>query len=589
MVLDKLNPKRVVLAAIFIMLLSLLSAGLQQVPQLIAADFPNPDSFYKLVLVSEYSADTGFQYVARDNAPYGTYQHWSAVHSWALYHGHRALQLVGVEKDQALIWAGASITLLSMLALAVMVATLVIRQGSLLAAIVAVIALVSSAPIRAYGQPVQITHHIFMLVPLAAAAAALLPSHTVWRHWHLTALGGGALLALALWISPETMPFVVVLLATRAAFHLQYRTKEVLWPVAAGLCLMLAIAWRLDPPPPTFSVWALDHVSLAWLLFGLLLASLLLLADALVALRVSFVRSLVVLASGVIAAASVWLFTVPGALAGPDGLIPHELKALWWNTIAELQPVTSATEIIAYLALPAISGLMLIYLAVRRRVLWMGVLAASVFAYAFLAARHSRMGAAAGLLAIICYGLALSAMSAFREPARLNGRHREQVLALFFILLPSLQLVLALLLLNEKADEPQNQASASRCRLADVAAALNSLPPGTLLASINDGPEILWRTPHRTIAGNYHHNVQGLLDHFRLWRSTAPDEQAQRLVEQRKIDYVLGCDKVSESMRLNDGQPTLASRVANGASIDWLPRHEKIGRWHLYRRANGAE
>ncbi len=571
------------------MLLALLTAGLQQVPSVISANFANPDSFYKLVLVREYSPETGFQYIARDNAPMGTYQHWSAVHSWCLYHVHRALQIVGLPPDPALIWAGASITLLSMLVLTVLVTKLVIDQGSLLAAIVAAIALVSSAPIRSYGQPVQITHHIFMLVPLAAAAIGLLPSRQSWRHWHWVGFACGALLALALWISPETMPFVVVLLAVRTTFRVQYMTKQTLWPIAAGLCIVLAIAWRLDPPPPTFSAWALDHVSLAWLWFGLLLAVLLLLADVMVARGFPWVRSLVVLTIGAIASASIWLTTVPGALDGPDGLIPQELKALWWNTIAELQPLTSATEIIAYLALPVVSGLLLIYFAVRRRALWMLVLALSIFAYGFLAARHSRMGAAAGLLAIMGYGIALSAMSNFREPSRLNGRYRDQFIALCLILFPSMQLVLALLLFDEHAEARANKASASRCKLADVAPALNTLPPGTLLASINEGPEVLWRTQHRTIAGNYHHNVQGLLDHFRLWRSIAPDEQARRLAEERKIDYVLGCEEVPEVLKLNHGQPTLASRVASGTPIDWLPRHEKIGRWHLYRRTEVAD
>ncbi len=168
--IDKLNTNRVLLAALFIMLLALLRPAVEQFPGLMRAELPNPDSFYKLVLVREYSPATGFQYMARDNAPWGTYQHWSAVHSWTLLEVHWALRFLGVEKDSALVWAGSAMTVFSLLALAVLVAKLVTSQGSMLAALVAVITLASSVPLHGYGQPNQITHHVFMLVPLAAAA-----------------------------------------------------------------------------------------------------------------------------------------------------------------------------------------------------------------------------------------------------------------------------------------------------------------------------------------------------------------------------------------------------------------------------------
>jgi hypothetical protein len=165
----------------------------------------------------------------------------------------------------------------------------------------------------------------------------------------------------------------------------------------------------------------------------------------------------------------------------------------------------------------------------------------------------------------------------------MRGRPLASLTAFFLILLPSLQLTAAYLLLDDQFLEMKKNTLASRCKVADIAPALNALPPGTVLSSINDTPEVLWRTHHRTIAGNYHHNIPGLLDHFYLWRSTAPDERARRLVEQRKIDYVLGCDIVPNEMKLNGGQPTLANRVAAGEVIDWLPAHEKIGHWQLYR------
>lgn len=582
--LNKLTTNKVVVLAAFLMLLVQFSLGLEQAPQLIRAEMPNPDSFYKLVLVREYAPDTGFQYLARDNAPFGFYQHWSAVHSWVVLQLYQGLQMLGLEQNLALIFAGAALTVLSMLLLTVLVVRAVAEQGSALAALVVALALISSGPLRGYGQPVQITHHIFMLLPLAAAALALLPSEKSRHDSPLWSAFGGALLALALWISPETMPLVVVLLATSVAFRIQYAMQASLWPVAAGLSGMLVFGWQLDPPPPTYSAWALDHVSLAWLLFGLLLSGLLILADALVKYRLSLRTMVSVLLAAALAAGMAWLWWVPGAAQGPEGLIPADLKPLWWEHINELQAVRSPAEFVISLVMPLVAAALMFFMALRHRALWTLVLAVSVFAYVFLAARHVRMAAAAAFLATLCYGIALAHMQAFRAPRQLHQRPWTLLATFALMLLPSLQLISAYFLL-ENEEAKQNKAAAKvQCKLADISAKLNALPVGTVLTSINDGPELLWRTHHRTIAGNYHHNIQGIRDLFAIWRSTGSDQQARELVDQRGIIYVLGCDQVPDKLKRHNGQPTLASRVAAGEAIDWLPRHEKLGHWHLYWR-----
>lgn len=581
--LEKLTPQRAFLLSAFIVVLALCVIAVDQWSQLIRAELPNPDSFYKLVLLREYTPETGFQYIARDNAPFGTYQHWSAVHSWTVLQLSHLLQAVGFAQNGALLAAGSATTVLSFLALALLVARVILNQGSPLAALVAVIALVSCGPLRGYGQPVQITHHVFMLVPVAAAAFFLFPTAAARRHWNTGAAIAGALLALALWISPETMLLVVAMVAIRVALRLQYPGNDPLWPIALGLCGTLLIGWLIDPPPPTFPAWALDHLSLAWLTFGGLLGGLLVLADLLTTLHWSLWRRVSGMTGAAIVAALSWLLMVPGALQGPAGLIPPELRTLWWNHIQELMPVTSASEAIIFVGMPLVAGLLLAFTAYRRRALWMAALALSTLVYGVLAAQHTRMGAAAGFLAMLSYGVTLAHLTAFREPRQLRGKPLASLGAVSLILLPSMQLLLAYVLLDERAVEMKKNNLSSRCKVTDIAPVLNALPEGTVLAHINDGPELLWRTPHRIIAGNYHHNVSGLLDYFHLWRSIAPDEHAQRLVAQRKIDYIIGCDLVPDMLTRNQGQPTLASRIAAGEAIDWLPVHETIGHWRLYR------
>ncbi len=139
-----------------------------QATDLTSADLPNPDSYYRLVILKDYTPETGFQFIARDNAPQGSWIHWSLPHTWTVWQLHRGLMAVGLEKNAALLWAGGGLTMLSMLLLAFFVALAVANVGSLRAAVVSALVLASSPPLFGYGQLVQITHHIFMLVPLAA-------------------------------------------------------------------------------------------------------------------------------------------------------------------------------------------------------------------------------------------------------------------------------------------------------------------------------------------------------------------------------------------------------------------------------------
>ena len=48
--------------------------------------------------------ETSFQFIARDNAPYGSWIHWSLPHTWTVWQLHRGLMTFGAEKEAALGW-----------------------------------------------------------------------------------------------------------------------------------------------------------------------------------------------------------------------------------------------------------------------------------------------------------------------------------------------------------------------------------------------------------------------------------------------------------------------------------------------------
>lgn len=579
--LANLTRHKALLFSLLIMLLIVGRNVISQGQDLVAANLSNPDSYQKLVMVRDHAPETGFNFVARDNAPHGFWMHWSLPHTWLTWTFHKGLIMLGLEQQTALLVAGAGLTMLSMLLLIALVTMTLANIGSPKAALLGAMAIASNPPLHGYGQLLQITHHIFMLVPVAAAAACFL--RQTRQAMPMADLTGGLLLGLALWISPETMPLVIAMAGMRAAIRLQHTASGAVWPVALGLMLMLLAGWHLDPPPPTFTAWALDHISYSWLLLGALLSMLLIHTDLCVARKLGLIHAASELSMLFLLAILSWLWIVPDALHGAEGLIPAYLHEVWYSLIQELQPANTPAKAIGYLLLPIVGGGLLLWTAWRERSLWMLVLALSTLIYAVLVSGHVRMGAAGGLMACLAFGLASSRMHGVENMHDATLPKATQLKVILLILVIPMQVLVPLAL--EQAEE--NKVSSTKnnsvksCELEHVLPTLNSLPSGVVLASTNLGPEILFKTHHHIIAGNYHHNLDGLTDNFRMLRDTPPDRVARVLAEQRGVDYLLVCTNVQPGL---DVKASLAQRAAAGEPISWLPRHLEEGGWKIYFR-----
>lgn len=574
-------------AAVLVAVVLVASVGAVQLrstlPRLVETELHNPDSYYKLALLNDRESGQPFAFVARDNAPHGSWLHWSVPHSATVWQLHRLLRAAGVDKEPALRYAGAALTLLSMLAVALGLALAVLRTGTPRTAMLSGLTLAAAVPFHAYGRVLQITHHIFMLVPLAGAAACLLHGADRPRR-PLLDLCGGLLLGLALWVSPETLPFVVGLSGVRVALRLQYPATSALWPVAAGLCAAVLLAWRLDPPPPGFSAWALDHVSLAYVALATALAAVLVVADVCAGRQWPLRLSLPVVVALAVGAAALWLLAVPGARDGPAGLVTARLQELFWDQIVELKPADRPSKWVAFLMLPLAAALLAGLRAWRRRELWVAALAVMALAYGVLGVWHVRMGAAAAVAAALALPVGAALLRGMDAAHDERLSRRDLVLALGVALLPHLQFVGYAALTRLENAPPASDPSA--CRLQPVAAALNRLPPATILTALSSGPELLYRTHHRTIAGPYHHNLDGMLDNFDAWLD-AGDGAAEAVVRRRGVAYVLACERFPPVLLGTGGRRTLAQRAASGDVPSWLqPVDWPAGvdtDWRLYR------
>lgn len=118
--------------------------------------------------------------------------------------------------------------------------------------------------------------------------------------------------------------------------------------------------------------------------------------------------------------------------------------------------------------------------------------------------------------------------------------------------------------------------SLAGCDVRQLATFLESDPrwssaPQTVLAFMDIGPELLYRTKHRVIGTPYHRNGDGIFDGHRI---LATDDlgEAQALVEARGIDLVLLCQSPPERAfyAAPHGEENLYARLDRGAPPTWL-------------------
>lgn len=126
-----------------------------------------------------------------------------------------------------------------------------------------------------------------------------------------------------------------------------------------------------------------------------------------------------------------------------------------------------------------------------------------------------------------------------------------------------------------RPDAPANKSSV--CKWRDIQPYLISEDfadgaPRTLLSHIHQGPEIMFRTPHRVIGSPYHRNTQGILDNYNAL-ATTDDTIAREIMTRRGIDFVVLCtDSAEERHFLKIEGDTLIRRITIGQQPKWLQK-----------------
>ncbi len=567
-----------------IALLTGLAVRFQAVPAVLHGALQDPDSYMRLVRMQE-ALDAGHWFgsiVSRDASGAGVVLPWSHLLD-ALILLLRAPLRLALPPEQALFWAAVATgpLLLGTLgaACAWAAAPLTPRNWLWTAPLAAAI----SPAILNYGELGCVTHHI------ALAALVVL----AWGAGGRAAFGGlgagaalGAFTGLGIWLSPEAMPYCVMALGgVLLSWAVQPRPEVADACLASGASLLavLAAGLAIDPPFGGVAAAALDRLSLPFLCLGGVMAALTWLPRRLGGGPAS---RFAVLGGAALAGAAGWLALFPGFLHGLAGLMTAEQAAAFFGPIREMAPLTTPglfTLFASAGSLAALAALVLAMLPAQpplARVLWLyaGACLAGCVGIAVLHVRFSSYPAAAAatMLPVLLGRLATPGVLAWRPVLR-------PALLMAFLCGPGL--LGRSLVSSAQADETASlSAYAAECPVAAASTLLAPYAGWVVLAQINDGPELLYRSRVAIVGSLYHPNIAGFMRSRAAWRAQALAQPPPELLA-TGARAVLICPHHARMASVDGPAATLLDRLNAGDPPAWLVRVAggTGSNWVLYR------
>jgi hypothetical protein len=584
------------------LLLFLLAAGLNIVlglhewPAVLAGSLNDPDSYMRLLRIEQgVRAGHLVVSVARDDSGAGVYVEWSRLLDgliWlmaaplALFLGwHKALFVAGVALGPlgtgflgvVLAWAAEPFAARRYLWTAA-------AGGGMLPGF-------TTAAV-----PGVVHYHILLLAMIALTAGCVARA---WRddRWmgFLAGISGG----FAIWLTPETMPFILASYGVLLLRWWQQPNGIVLLATASGCFDVLTLGFFVDPPGGGYGVPAVDRISYVYVVMALLLlggSALLMRLQG----RLHRSRGVAGLAlmGGLMA---VWIALFPRVAMGPYGILPPDQARAFFGAISEQQPVHGA-ELVIFL-LPGLFAVVyalwrglgrqkrdLGALAVpamfaappRPRLVWLYVAACGLVCLA-LGAKFLLFVGFPTLLGAAMLPVAMSEVSS----AAAAAPQRASLLRSAFMALVLVVPLLTAMAIPKPAPASTPGAVAPSypsCDLRGIAPLLGQASGQIVLAGPEDAPELLYRTQVETVGSLYHHGVAGYLRDRAAWRAV-PGAVVPPEVTATGARYVLFCQRPGRYALVQDlPRDTLWDALESGAPPPWLTSAgTNADGWRLYK------
>ena len=524
----------------------------------------NPDSYMRLVRIeATLRAHGAVDVVARDGSGAGTLLYWSHLLDSLIVLLATLLRLALGTHD-ALRWAAVAVGPLSMAvagaAAAWAAAPFAARRWLWLAPVL----LALSPSVAIYGLP-GVAHHHVLLVVCAVMAAGWAIRLTCGLAGTPGAIALGAWAGVGLWVSPESMPFVLfALCGVWLAWLLRIDGARLATVIAvAGVTFLIVVgaAYAVDPPDGGYGLVEIDRLSIVYLALALAVCAAGCATWLIQQLRLTPPwRSVLVIGFASLCAAR-WLASFPAVLLGPDALMDAADARAFFGSIIEMQPVVTVADAVQYLLDGAIAAGVLCWFAWRQRVPLLGYAGLGAIAAVALGWLHVRFAA---------YPTAVAAVMLPIIITRCEARDAVQPSAFLPLLRAGL---VALFLLTPRADmlpapfapALASEAPAARCAIGDFSRVLDRYAGQVVMALPTDTPELLYRSAVMTAGSFYHHNHAALGRLRAAWRS-APSPTEPDAVRDLRAVAILICPQ--------PGRSSLVDDLPRDTLLDQLTRHD---------------
>ncbi|NQV83706.1 MAG: hypothetical protein HQ494_07790 [Rhodospirillales bacterium] len=511
----------------------------------------------------------------RANWPYGGSLHWTRPLDVLLI-GLALPMATFVGFAKALFWAG---VLISPLLHGLAAVTLMWAARPLIGAGASVVAGMLSAVafgVLGYATIGHADHHV--LVGLVAVAAfgftlrALVSPGDAARH----ALSAGWVLAFGVWVGTEIQVTAGLCFGVAA---LKWAVQDgggglaVNRRMALGFLLGLIAALVIERGPGVWTVQydrlSIVHVTLGALIFGLWSAL------GFAPLKRAWARLAAgAIGGGVIFAGMVALF--PKVLVSPlIDVAPVMLEI--FASVAEYAPVPDPWHFLVYaggviLALPW-AVMQVVRSHEPERWGWL-LLVAGLVVYTLFAVNWIRWSLYVGLFSTVALAHMMMRAEALFDDFAPAVRVTGKVWLLLLIAVGPFAVGMAGIASTSSPAGTREfvDGDPRPCPVQAMSRFLNRAPwgdrPRMILASANDGAELLYRTPHRVMGTLHHPNTQGIIDSIRILSGT-DDFKTLALMRQRRVDLVLVCRRWGgDAYRAVEGN--LYQRLLDGDAPGWL-------------------
>ncbi len=546
--------------------------GLHGWPSVLAGNLADPDSYMRLERLLQGIAKGHLQnIVARDDSGAGVLVEWSHLLDFLLWIMAAPFAWIAGWK-QALFVAGVALGPLGVgfLGVCLAFAARPFAEDNLLWTAGLAAALLPG--LSTFAQPGVIHYHILLLAFIALSNGCIFRA---WRGGTGYAFLGGLAGGLAIWLTPETMPFILLGFAALFLRWLEIPIGETFAACAAGFFDMLGFGFAIDPPQGGYAVPEIDRLSLVYVVLGLFI----LCGGTLCGRLENWPRTNLRRPVGAAVMAGfivTWIAIFPKVALGPYGIMDAADMHKFFGAMLELQPVTGAANLIALLGPGVLAALYAVWRAVASRSWPWAYLAACIGLTLILGEKFILFVGFSAAIAAALLPVCLSHVNqALRTRPTAAMPLRLAVLA-FVLLLP-----LAPGLTEKAAAGPATGPSCSFRHIGPLLA-----PAGTaiVLAPIEDTPELLYRSNIKTVGSLYQHGVLGYLRARAAWRSPAGVVEPPA-VTATGATFILFCHSIAPYAPVLGAPPdSLWSELNAGTPPPWLTfqASDPASGWQLF-------